>query len=260
MRRRDSGPRHCSSAAGRRVARFRLAFRARHDPEAGTVVRLARHGRAAQEGRDELTHWTQVLSNVSVVEFVLLAALTALQWARHRIRGAGWVALSFAVLGGVSLAVKIDPSTRSRTSTWPSALWRCCWWCPTASSASPRSFRSPETRRRRWRRRPDGRHGRLHLRAASPPLPGLPPLARTPRLPRLLRRWPFGLLFGYVVVRLPWPVGASRHRGLRGCGCWPWPSPGSRCRWWWPPSGLLGSDRPIWSRWALAVAIGTSCS
>jgi diguanylate cyclase (GGDEF)-like protein len=56
-----------------------------------------------------VTHWTNVLSNVSLVEFVLLAALTALQWVRHRIRGAGWVALSFAILGGLSLALKIDP-------------------------------------------------------------------------------------------------------------------------------------------------------
>jgi diguanylate cyclase (GGDEF)-like protein len=57
-----------------------------------------------------VAHWTQVLSNVSLVEFVLLAALTALQWIRHRISGAGWVALSFAILGGLSLALKIDPS------------------------------------------------------------------------------------------------------------------------------------------------------
>ena len=45
-----------------------------------------------------------------MVEFVLLAVLTALQWARHRIRGGGWVALSFAILGGLTLAVRIDPS------------------------------------------------------------------------------------------------------------------------------------------------------
>jgi diguanylate cyclase (GGDEF)-like protein len=56
-----------------------------------------------------VTHWTQVLSNVSLVEFVLLAALTTVQWVRHRIRGAGWVALSFAVLGGLALALKIEP-------------------------------------------------------------------------------------------------------------------------------------------------------
>jgi diguanylate cyclase (GGDEF)-like protein len=55
-------------------------------------------------------HWTQVLANVSLVEFVLLAALATLQWIRHRIRGAGWVALSFAILGGISLVVKYDPS------------------------------------------------------------------------------------------------------------------------------------------------------
>ena len=66
-------------------------------------------GDAAEEGNTAVTHWTQVLSNVSLVEFVLLAALTALQWVRHRIRGAGWVALSFAILGGLSLTLKIDP-------------------------------------------------------------------------------------------------------------------------------------------------------
>jgi diguanylate cyclase (GGDEF)-like protein len=55
-----------------------------------------------------VTHWAHVLSNVSLVEFVLLAALTTLQWIRHRIRGAGWIALSFAILGGLSLALKID--------------------------------------------------------------------------------------------------------------------------------------------------------
>jgi len=56
-----------------------------------------------------VTHWTHVLSNVSLVVFVLLTALTTLQWIRHRIRGAGWVALSFAILGGLSLALKVDP-------------------------------------------------------------------------------------------------------------------------------------------------------
>jgi diguanylate cyclase (GGDEF)-like protein len=54
-------------------------------------------------------HWIQVLSDISLVEFVLLAALTALQWIRHRIRGAGWVAISFAILGGISLVAKVAP-------------------------------------------------------------------------------------------------------------------------------------------------------
>lgn len=57
-----------------------------------------------------MEHWIHVLRDVSLVEFVLLAALTALQWIRHRIRGAGWVALLFAILGGISLAVKVAPS------------------------------------------------------------------------------------------------------------------------------------------------------
>jgi hypothetical protein len=45
-----------------------------------------------------------------LVEFVALAVLTTVQWVRHRIRGAGWVALSFAILGGVSLVAKYDVS------------------------------------------------------------------------------------------------------------------------------------------------------
>ena len=54
-----------------------------------------------------MTHWTHVLSNVSLVEFVLLAALTTLQWVRHRIRGAGWVALSFAILAGLAILAEV---------------------------------------------------------------------------------------------------------------------------------------------------------
>ena len=76
-------------------------------------------GDAAEEGQS-VEHWTQVLTNVSLVEFVLLAALTTLQWIRHRIRGAGWVALSFAILGGISLvAMKYDPDLVTTTRTWP---------------------------------------------------------------------------------------------------------------------------------------------
>jgi diguanylate cyclase (GGDEF)-like protein len=63
-----------------------------------------------EEGTIAVEHWIQVLSDISLVEFVLLAALTAMQWIRHRIRGAGWVALSFAILGGTSLVVKFAPS------------------------------------------------------------------------------------------------------------------------------------------------------
>jgi diguanylate cyclase (GGDEF)-like protein len=62
-----------------------------------------------EEGTIAVEHWIQVLSDISLVEFVLLAALTALQWIRHRIRGAGWVALSFAILGGISIVVKVAP-------------------------------------------------------------------------------------------------------------------------------------------------------
>ncbi len=64
----------------------------------------------AEEGKHTVTHWTQVLADIAMVEFIALAVLTALQWVRHRIRGAGWAALAFALLGGVELALKVDSS------------------------------------------------------------------------------------------------------------------------------------------------------
>jgi diguanylate cyclase (GGDEF)-like protein len=54
-------------------------------------------------------HWIQVLIDISLVEFVVLAVLTAVQWVQDRIRGAGWIALSFAILGGIGLVVKFAP-------------------------------------------------------------------------------------------------------------------------------------------------------
>jgi diguanylate cyclase (GGDEF)-like protein len=69
-----------------------------------------------------VTHWAQVLSNVSLVEFALLAALTTVQWVRHRIRGAGWVALTFAIIAALSLALKIDPGLASNEHVTKSLL------------------------------------------------------------------------------------------------------------------------------------------
>ena len=57
-----------------------------------------------------MDHWTQILANVSLWEFVLLAALTLGQWLRHRIRGAGWAALAFGIIGGISVVAKVDPT------------------------------------------------------------------------------------------------------------------------------------------------------
>src|SRR5580704_11191196 len=57
-----------------------------------------------------MQHWTQVLSNISLWEFVLLAVLTFAQWVRHRIPGAGWAAAAFGIIGGISVVVKVDPS------------------------------------------------------------------------------------------------------------------------------------------------------
>ena len=97
-----------------------------------------------------MTHWTHVLSNVSLVEFVLLAALTTLQWVRHRILGAGWVALSFAILGGVSLALKIDPGlvTNQNVAKSVVALLLVMPYCLFRFAAT---FRTPGVPVRPWR-------------------------------------------------------------------------------------------------------------
>lgn len=60
-----------------------------------------------------MTYWTHVLADTSTVVFVALAVLTSVQWVLHRIRGAFWAALAFAILGGVTLAFNVDPSLAS---------------------------------------------------------------------------------------------------------------------------------------------------
>jgi diguanylate cyclase (GGDEF)-like protein len=57
----------------------------------------------------KVAHWTDVLSDVAVAEFVLLALITVWQWTHRRIRGAGWLALSLILVGGLSLALRVDP-------------------------------------------------------------------------------------------------------------------------------------------------------
>jgi len=56
-----------------------------------------------------LSHWTQVLANVALVEVALLAVVTFVQWVRHHGRGTGWVFLAFAAAAAVALTVKVDP-------------------------------------------------------------------------------------------------------------------------------------------------------
>ena len=65
----------------------------------------------------QVAHWTDVLSNVSLVEFVLLAVLTVWHWVRLHIRGAGWVALSFSIVGGLALALKVHPALVDNQNT-----------------------------------------------------------------------------------------------------------------------------------------------
>jgi diguanylate cyclase (GGDEF)-like protein len=57
-----------------------------------------------------VAHWTDVLSNISLAVFVLLAVSTAAQWGRHRISGSGWLASAFVIVAAVALALEIRPS------------------------------------------------------------------------------------------------------------------------------------------------------
>jgi diguanylate cyclase (GGDEF)-like protein len=90
-----------------------------------------------------MERWTQVLSNISLWEFVLLAALTTLQWVRHRIRGAGWVALSFAILAGIFLVGKYAQTWLIEHITGTKALIALLLVVPYCLFRFAASFRRP---------------------------------------------------------------------------------------------------------------------
>lgn len=90
-----------------------------------------------------MEHWIQVLSTVSLWEFVALAALTTLQWIRHRIRGAGWVALSFTVLAGIFLVAKYAPVWIFEHVTATKALVALLLIVPYCLFRFAASFRTP---------------------------------------------------------------------------------------------------------------------
>ncbi len=135
-----------------------------------------------------------------MVEFVLLAVLTALQWARHRIRGAGWVTLTFAILGGITLAVRVDPSMVLNQNVAKSliALLLLTPYCLFRFAAS---FRRPGLLV----------HGLAALVTAGIitftytlqylPLPGFPPPPHYLAY-RIAFAVAFGFLFSYVVIQL----------------------------------------------------------
>jgi len=83
-----------------------------------------------------------VLADISTVVFVALAVLTSVQWVLHRIRGAFWAALAFAILGGVTLTYNLDPSLVSNQDVAKPlvALLLCMPYCLFRFAAS---FRRP---------------------------------------------------------------------------------------------------------------------
>ncbi len=147
-----------------------------------------------------MTHWTQILADVSVVEFVALAVLTALQWVRHRIRGAGWVALSFAILGGLSLTLKVDPGIVLNQTVAKSliALLLVMPYCLFRFAAA---FRRPSAPVRSLAIVVTVAIIAFTFSLQYVPLPGLAPPPHFVAY-RIAFALAFGFLFTYVVVRL----------------------------------------------------------
>ncbi len=147
-----------------------------------------------------MTHWTHVLSNVSLVEFVLLAALTAYQWVRHRIAGAGWVALSFAILGGLSLVIKVDPTLVANQNVAKGliALLLVMPYCLFRFAAS---FRTPSLTVRAVAAIVTAGIIAFTFSLSYLPRPGMPPPPHFLAY-RIAFAVAFGFLFAYVVVRL----------------------------------------------------------
>ena len=147
-----------------------------------------------------MTHWTQVLADVSVVEFVALAVLTALQWGRHRIRGAGWVALSFAILGGLSLTLKIDPGI-ALNQTVAKSLIALLLVMPYCLFRFATAFRRPGAPVRYLAALVTLAIIAFTFSLQYVPLPGLAPPPHFVAY-RIAFAVAFGFLFTYVVVRL----------------------------------------------------------
>jgi diguanylate cyclase (GGDEF)-like protein len=155
------------------------------------------------------------LSNVSLVEFVLLAALTTLQWVRHRIRGAGWVALSFAILGGLSLAIKIDPDLVTTNQNLAKSLIVLLLVMPYCLFRFAATFRTPSRPVRLLAIAVTAAIVAFTFTLKYLPAPGFPPPPNflAYRVSFLIA---FGFLCGYVVISLilagrgeP-PIAASR--------------------------------------------------
>ena len=147
-----------------------------------------------------MTHWTQVLSNVSLVAVVLLAVLTALQWIRHRVPGAGWVALSFVILGGLALALKIEPTLATHRYV-AEALAALALLTPYCLFRFVASFRPPSRAVRSLAA------GVTIAIIAFTFVPGSLPVRGAPPPPhfvayRVAVAVAVGLLLGYVVLRL----------------------------------------------------------
>ncbi len=175
-----------------------------------------------------MEHWTQVLTNISLVEFVLLAALTTFQWIRHRIRGAGWVALSFAILGGLSLVVKIDPDAGHDLNV-AKVLIALLLVMPYCLFRFAASFRTPSRAGARAGMVADRRHRRVHLRSCVPASPRASRHHRT-AWPTASRSSCRSVPVRYVVVRLFMAGIGEPPIAAYGCGCSRWRWQGSRCR------------------------------
>jgi diguanylate cyclase (GGDEF)-like protein len=135
-----------------------------------------------------------------LVEFLLLAVLTAPQWVRQRQGGAGWLTLTFAILGGLVLVARIDPDLVGHEFVAKSllALLLVTPYCLFRFAAS---FRPPTLSVRVLAALVTA--GIVAFTVALPSLPFAASLTPPPSLGyRVALAVAFGFLCSYIVIRL----------------------------------------------------------
>jgi hypothetical protein len=179
-----------------------------------------------------MEHWTQILANVSLWEFVLLAALTFGQWLRHRIRGAGWAALAFGIIGGISVVAKVDPGIVTNETT-VKVLIAVLMLVPYCLFQFAASFLRPRAVVQYAVAAVTVAVIAFTFALQYVPEPGAPPP-------------PY---FATSSSGCSWPDETSPASPSTACACSPSPRPGSNSRSWWPPWAFRAprcSSRTSW--------------
>ena len=171
-------------------------------------------GSRGSDGGSGVVQVTKTLGNVAMVEFVVLALLTLWQWRRSRTRGAGWAAISFLFLAGISLAGK---GLRLGWIPPDQVLLKVLVGVLLAVPYAFYRFAATFDRPSRWIRLLAGGFTAAALAATSMldyfPLRGFPPPPGYTAY-RLLVSVQWGFLFTFVAVRM-WRAGRGQGETAR---------------------------------------------